>query len=689
MSVIRRLVPWTAAVFGVVSLAAQTLAPSGGEFALHPPKIGDQVHPVIELSTNGNVMVWEDNGIDPDGTGIAACFINATNFGMASGIFAVNTYTQGPQQKPRVAMMPQGTALIAWEGLLPGRRRTPAKNESFMRILANGRNRGGETALTPADTSTRYYTYTNRMTWYKNTYSMRGWKLRNYIYESRRETRDPQPAVLSDGSLLLVYSGERRVQTNTYEFVTEITSGYRRGYWYFYTNDVAKPVSYGGSWKQDVIFQRYDNRRYRVMGKEVVANQFVDNNQSQPAVAVLPNGNFVIVWLSEMILDEAPAPGGVTEVQIRGRLFNVRGEPVNDEFQVNFHPRFVQHPAVAARADGGFTVVWNQRDIVRSNRWDIFARAFEADGTSSQTAYRVNQQSFGDQYDASIDNAGLNQVVVWTSRTQDGSREGVYGRLLSVGGAVGNEFLVNSTTRNMQVHPAVASDGKERFLVAWAGFQGASSLDLAAQVYRSTQPLAAPDAPVVAALSDTSLEVSWTALSGPSLSGYEVYVDNATLPHAVSGSSYLIDGLAPESTHAFRLAYVLNDGQRSLLSPAVSGTTLATPVVVVPADPPPADPPVEPPVVPEPTVVTGAEGAAPPEPQEWGTLVFRAWLDRGTSGLQLRWNTLAGRRYQIQVSDNLERWINLGDPRTAAGASDSIAIAPKEGALWFRIVELP
>jgi hypothetical protein len=45
-----------------------------------------------------------------------------------------------------------------------------------------------------------------------------------------------------------------------------------------------------------------------------------------------------------------------------------------------------------------------------------------------------------------------------------------------------------------------------------------------------------------------------------------------------------------------------------------------------------------------------------------------------SEGFFLNWNTQAGQTYQVQESTNLFSWSNLGAPRFAAGASDSIFI---------------
>ena len=53
----------------------------------------------------------------------------------------------------------------------------------------------------------------------------------------------------------------------------------------------------------------------------------------------------------------------------------------------------------------------------------------------------------------------------------------------------------------------------------------------------------------------------------------------------------------------------------------------------------------------------------------------------------LNWNTQPGATYQVQVTTNFTTWSNLGSPRFAAGATDSIIIGGNS-ASYYRIVLL-
>lgn len=229
-------------------------------------------------------------------------------------------------------------------------------------------------------------------------------------------------------------------------------------------------------------------RQYSATGKpetkkEFLVNQYI-SNQRNPAVAALANGSYVITWISDG--ENAPS-----SVDVYARVFSVEGSPVTDEIQVNtlnIGTNSCATPAVAPLNDGGFTVVWaEQNPFIPTNGWDVRARAFSASGAPEALDFAVNTTLYGDQYQPKIAAGSAGSLVVWTSMGQDGSQEGVYGRFLSGGtNASGAEFLINTTTVSKQMHQAVAWNGADHFLVVWTSFTGPSGFDLFGQSYVMT-----------------------------------------------------------------------------------------------------------------------------------------------------------------------------------------------------------
>ena len=316
------------------------------------------------------------------------------------------------------------------------------------------------------------------------------------------------------------------------------------------------------------------------VGAEFQVNTYTPYNQRTPAVAALPGGGFVVAWVSEMERFD-------NSVDVYARLFNASAAPVSGELPVNTGTNVCANPSVAAASDGTFMVAWGERDLtIFTNGWDVYARGYSSSGAGGSVAC-VNQYRFGDQYAPRLAAAGTDFLAVWTSLAQDGSREGVFGRFLHEDATpLGAEFMVNTTTANQQIHPAVGTDGQGRFLAVWTSFTGLTTgFDLFAQRYVNVaQPLAAMNAPFVGVpfvlsngVYQPRLQVSWPVQAGLAIDHYEVYVDGAS---AATGSVVTnlwtmtaANGLTANSTHTFQVGYVTTSMRRSPLSPSASGTT--------------------------------------------------------------------------------------------------------------------
>jgi len=85
--------------------------------------------------------------------------------------------------------------------------------------------------------------------------------------------------------------------------------------------------------------------------------------------------------------------------------------------------------------------------------------------------FQVNTHTTYDQKNAAIamDETGRS-IVVWSSYAQDGSSNGIFGRLFDPNcGQLGEEFQINTTSSGNQAEPAVAMDAAAGFIVVWQG----------------------------------------------------------------------------------------------------------------------------------------------------------------------------------------------------------------------------
>lgn len=523
----------------------------------------------------------------------------------------------------------------------------------------------------------------------------------------------PQAAMLANGGTVFVWQGGVAGRQNIFaRFMTEagtwspeneirvntFTNHARRNPAVAGLADGGAVVVWGGFGQeadtnafQGVFGQRFSAAGEK-LGGEFQVNVTIPYNQRTPAVAARSGGGFVVVWVSEQQRFE-------NSVDIYGRLYDAAGGATTGEFLVNTSTNICACPRVAGAADGTFVVTWQERNAYdRDNGWDIMARAFSSSIVGG-TVSRLNTYTYGDQFLPSLAWSGNDYLVVWSSLGQDGSREGVYGRTLAATGLpVGPEFRVNTRTVSQQLHPAVASDGAGHFLTAWTTFGGGlESFDLAAQRYAYAQePLLAPAAPHVTVISSNTLAVSWPKLAGFNVAGYEVYADGAVSAAAtVTNNVWRATGLAPGSTHTYRLAYVLADGRRSPLSPASQPKTTYGTLTYGGM---PYDWMLEnfgPDVFewPSPNADSDGDGASNRAEFLAGTdplnanSVLRVRLEPTGRGLLVHWNTVPGLIYQLQSTTNFGAWNNVGEPSFAPGTTDSQYVGGGNAG-YYRVIRL-
>jgi hypothetical protein len=218
--------------------------------------------------------------------------------------------------------------------------------------------------------------------------------------------------------------------------------------------------TYGSGDANGVFGQRFDSAG-AALGSEFRVNTFTTGLQTDPSIAVDAAGNFVVAWRTF-------SPGGGA-YDISAQRYASSGAPLGAEFRVNsYFPNAQVAPSVASDATGNFVVVW-QSENQDGSMQGIFGQRYMSSGVPVGPEFLVNTYTTSNQYLPSVaaDPSG-NFVVVWTSYTQDGHGEGVFGqRYASSGAALGAEFRVNTFTTQFQIRPSVATDSSGNFIVMW------------------------------------------------------------------------------------------------------------------------------------------------------------------------------------------------------------------------------
>ncbi|MCA9101156.1 MAG: DUF4214 domain-containing protein, partial [Planctomycetales bacterium] len=152
--------------------------------------------------------------------------------------------------------------------------------------------------------------------------------------------------------------------------------------------------------------------------------------------------------------------------------FNRFGDAVGTETRVNQNVASYQSDSdVAMDGNGNYVVTW-QSFGQDGSAWGIYGRRYAANGTPLGGEFLVNSSTVDDQIDPAVDmDRSGDFVVTWSSFGQDGSGYGVYARRYnSAGVAQGGAVQVNTTTLDYQQHPDVAVDFDGNFTVTWTSW---------------------------------------------------------------------------------------------------------------------------------------------------------------------------------------------------------------------------
>ena len=176
---------------------------------------------------------------------------------------------------------------------------------------------------------------------------------------------------------------------------------------------------------------------------------------------------------------------------------SAQGNPLGPEFRVNTYTTGDQggpsaysldRPAVASDSAGNFVVVWTSSSQDGSSN-GIFGQRYDASGAPLGPEFRVNTYTPLSQSNPDIAaDASGNFVVVWQSDSQDGSSRGIFGqRYASSGVPLGADFRVNTFTTGVQDYPSVGADPTGGFVVAWRSYnQDGSGTGVFAQRFASS-----------------------------------------------------------------------------------------------------------------------------------------------------------------------------------------------------------
>jgi hypothetical protein len=282
--------------------------------------------------------------------------------------------------------------------------------------------------------------------------------------------------------------------------------------------------SYVTVWGQgDYYTEDIYARRFGADGKPAGAEKLIaatDRSFDQVVVAGFANGGFVVVWNT----------GGST--RLHARVFGPDDAPVSAEFEVSAHAGYQNRPTVAVLAGGNFVIAWSsEQHVFDTSEAGVVARIFDSSGAAVGLEFPVNTTT--DEYQTFPKAAGTSDggfVIVWGDREKDNTFFSVFGRRFDAAGtALTAEFPVNDVTPGLQIPGAVAATASGGFVVVWeseyagGGDDGIFDTGISARVFdAASQPLApqfevnqysagSQHDPHVSVRSDATFLVTWFA----------------------------------------------------------------------------------------------------------------------------------------------------------------------------------
>ena len=207
--------------------------------------------------------------------------------------------------------------------------------------------------------------------------------------------------VLSDGSIVVIYTGSDSNGTGTY----------------------ARHLDSSGT----------------PIGNEVLVNTDEIGTQNQPDAAALEGGGFVVTWKSQATGDYA----------VQSQLFdnNLIKVGVEQTVYSNF-PDLPQRPHVTATDDGGYVVVWKGLSLYQLGASDILGQRFDATGNKVGDTISIYDDIKAHQQGtdiATLPDGSL--AVVW--QENDSSGAGIWTKTLSFSESSGDDYIVGDNNANL------------------------------------------------------------------------------------------------------------------------------------------------------------------------------------------------------------------------------------------------
>jgi hypothetical protein len=198
------------------------------------------------------------------------------------------------------------------------------------------------------------------------------------------------------------------------------------------------------------------------INSEFNVNSYTVNTQQLPNIATLENGNFVITWGSFKQYNDS------SQYDIYAQIFDVDGNKIGTEFLVNTYTALSQTtPIIKSLSNGNFIVVW-ESDLQDGDMEGIYGQIFNTDGNKIGDEFQINDYTYELQIEPDIVTLNDGFIITWTSSEYDGSDRAIVAKRFDTNGnPIGTEFLVNTSTEKLQDSPTITKLNDQELIIAW------------------------------------------------------------------------------------------------------------------------------------------------------------------------------------------------------------------------------
>jgi VCBS repeat-containing protein len=211
-----------------------------------------------------------------------------------------------------------------------------------------------------------------------------------------------------------------------------------------------------------IFFRRFAADGTALDASDQRANLTDSGTEQNPAVAMDSSGNFVIAY--------------EVSNHMYFQRFNQAGVAQGGRVQVDNGFSTSTGAAIAMDGSGNFTLVYREQNILTG----IWGRGYYADGTQRYTWF---QPATGDASSPSIamDTSG---AFVMTYQKTGANGQDIYARQYNADGSSnGSAFIVNQYTNSDQVAPSIALMDTDHYVVVWSGKSASDSNAVSARIF--------------------------------------------------------------------------------------------------------------------------------------------------------------------------------------------------------------